>query len=145
MAKSHPAGMHICCVPFAGISLRLCSISLRSLRITFAAYLPTHIKSLRDFFQSLLNNHRDNLYIISLFILSPSCAHLLLRSFIRLHGVNHNLQFPTAISLYKIVCTIAILWFFRAFGDVSNVLIHGCLHRNMPKACPYVMIQTVPL
>ena len=35
---------------FAGISLRLCSISLRSLRITFAAYLPTHIKSLRDFF-----------------------------------------------------------------------------------------------
>ena len=34
----------------AGISLRLCYISLRSLRITFAAYLPTHIKSLRDFF-----------------------------------------------------------------------------------------------
>ena len=34
---------------FAGISLRLCSISLRSLRITFAAYLPTHIKSLRVF------------------------------------------------------------------------------------------------
>ena len=25
------------------ISLRLCSISLRSFRITFAAYLPTHI------------------------------------------------------------------------------------------------------
>ena len=58
-------GMHICYAIFAGISLRLCSISLRSLRITFAAYLPTHIKSLRDFFQSLLNNHRDNLYIIS--------------------------------------------------------------------------------
>ena len=34
---------------FAGISLRLCSISLRSFRITFAAYLPTHIKSLWDF------------------------------------------------------------------------------------------------
>ena len=34
---------------FAGISLRLCSISLCSFRITFAAYLPTHIKSLRDF------------------------------------------------------------------------------------------------
>ena len=49
------------------ISLRLCSISLRSFRITFAAYLPTHIKSLRDFFQSLLNNHRDNLYIPSFF------------------------------------------------------------------------------
>ena len=67
MAKSHPAGMHICYAIFAGISLRLCSISLRSFRITFAAYLPTHIKSLRDFFQSLLNNHRDNLYIISIF------------------------------------------------------------------------------
>ena len=46
----------------------LCSISLRSFRITFAAYLPTHIKSLRDFFQSLLNNYRNNLYIISFFI-----------------------------------------------------------------------------
>ena len=67
MVKSHPAGMQICYAIFAGISLRLCSISLRSFRITFAAYLPTHIKSLRDFFQSLLNNHRDNLYIISFF------------------------------------------------------------------------------
>ena len=47
---SHSAGMHICCATFAGISLRLCYISLRSFRITFAAYLPTHIKSLRDFF-----------------------------------------------------------------------------------------------
>ena len=61
-------GMRICYAIFAGISLRLCSISLRSFRITFAAYLPTHIKSLRDFFQSLLNYHRDNLYIISLII-----------------------------------------------------------------------------
>ena len=52
MAKSHPAGMHICYAIFAGISLRLCYISLRSFRITFAAYLPTHIKSLRDFFQT---------------------------------------------------------------------------------------------
>ena len=49
-AKSHPAGMRICYATFAGISLRLCSISLRSFRLTFAAYLPTHIKSLRDFF-----------------------------------------------------------------------------------------------
>ena len=39
-----------CYAIFAGISLRLCSISLRSFRITFAAYLPTHIKSLWDFF-----------------------------------------------------------------------------------------------
>ena len=50
VAKSHPAGMQICYAIFAGISLRLCSISLRSFRITFAAYLPTHIKSLWDFF-----------------------------------------------------------------------------------------------
>ncbi|MDD7017642.1 MAG: hypothetical protein PUI32_03840 [Bacteroidales bacterium] len=35
--------MHICYAIFAGISLRLCYISLRSFRITFAAYLPTHI------------------------------------------------------------------------------------------------------
>ena len=38
-----------CYVTFAGISLRLCSISLRSFRITFAAYLPTHIKFLTEF------------------------------------------------------------------------------------------------
>ena len=38
-----------CYATFAGISLRLCSISLRSFRITVAAYLPTHIKSLWDF------------------------------------------------------------------------------------------------
>ena len=49
MAKSHPAGMHICYGIFAGISLRLCSISLHSFRITFAAYLPTHIKFLTEF------------------------------------------------------------------------------------------------
>ena len=49
MAKSHPAGMHICYGIFAGISLRLCSISLRSFRITFTAHLPTHIKFLTEF------------------------------------------------------------------------------------------------
>ena len=49
MAKSHPAGMHICYGIFAGISLRLCSISLRSFRITEAKYLPTHIKFLTEF------------------------------------------------------------------------------------------------
>ena len=49
MAKSHHAGMHICYGIFAGISLRLCSISLSSFRITFTAYLPTHIKFLTEF------------------------------------------------------------------------------------------------
>ena len=43
MAKLHPAGMRVCYAIFAGISLRLCSILLRSLCITFAAYLSTHI------------------------------------------------------------------------------------------------------
>ena len=38
-----------CYATFAGISLRLCYISLRSFRITFAAYLPTHIKFLTEF------------------------------------------------------------------------------------------------
>ena len=38
-----------CYATFAGISLRLCSISLRSFRITFTAYLPTHIKFLTEF------------------------------------------------------------------------------------------------
>ncbi|MDD7748457.1 MAG: hypothetical protein PUJ41_02450, partial [Bacteroidales bacterium] len=52
----------------------------------------------------------------TLFILSSRGALWRLRSFIRLLGVNHNLPFPTAISLYKIVCTIAILWFFSAFA-----------------------------
>ena len=49
ITKSHPAGMHICYGIFAGISFRLCSISLRSFRITFTAYLPTHIKFLTEF------------------------------------------------------------------------------------------------
>ena len=107
--------MQICYAIFAGISLRLCSISLRSFRITFAAYLPTHIKSLRDFFQSLLNNHRDNLYIISIpFALADA-----------MHYVCHNRR-----GRHHDVGTC--LW------HVSNALIF-CLQRNMPKACPYAM------
>ena len=59
---SHSAGMHNTYISIAGISKRF---HFASLHYIFSAYLPTHIKSLRDFFQSLLNNHRDNLYIIS--------------------------------------------------------------------------------
>ena len=59
---SHSAGMHNTHISIAGISKRF---HFASLHYIFSAYLPTHIKSLRDFFQSLLNNHRDNLYIIS--------------------------------------------------------------------------------
>ena len=50
-----------CYATFAGISHRLCSISLRSLRITFAAYLPTHIKSLRDFFSIITKLSQEQL------------------------------------------------------------------------------------
>ena len=61
MAKSHPAGMRDCYAIFAGISLRLCFISLRSFSITFAAYLPTHIKFLTEFRHNtttLSKNHK---------------------------------------------------------------------------------------
>ena len=78
-------------------------------------------------------------------VLSPSCAHSLLRSFIRLHGVNHNQPFPTATSLHKIFTSFTIFIVFQCFRRrrVSKALIHCGLHRNMPKACPYVMTQFV--
>ena len=66
--KLHPAGMRICYAIFAGISLRLCSISLRSFRITFAAYLPTHIKFLTEFHRIFFGT---TLYIISYFLALP--------------------------------------------------------------------------
>ena len=69
---SHSAGMHNTDISIAGIcpnKFERAKGSKRfhfaSLHYIFSAYLPTHIKSLRDFFQSLLNIHRDNLYIIS--------------------------------------------------------------------------------
>ena len=69
---SHSAGMHNTDISIAGIcpnKFKRAKGSKRfhfaSLHYIFSAYLPTHIKSLRDFFQSLLNIHRDNLYIIS--------------------------------------------------------------------------------
>ena len=61
-------GMRICYAIFAGISLRLCSISLRSFRITFAAYLPTHIKFLTEFHRIFFGT---TLYIISYFLALP--------------------------------------------------------------------------
>ena len=72
---SHSAGMHNTDKSIAGIcpnKFERAKGSKRfhfaSLHYIFSAYLPTHIKSLRDFFQSLLNNYRNNLYIISYFI-----------------------------------------------------------------------------
>ena len=36
-------------------------------------------------------------------------------------------------------------WLVSLTNWFPNVLIHWCLHQNMPKACPYVMIQFAPL
>nr|DAW35331.1 MAG TPA: hypothetical protein [Bacteriophage sp.] len=59
-------------------------------------------------------------------MLSPSCAHSLLRSFIRLHGVNHNMPFPTATSLQKSL----LHSLFYSFSVLSL------------KACPYAMAKS---
>ena len=48
-------------------------------------------------------------------VLSPSCAHSLLRSFIRLHGVNHNQPFPTATNLHEIFTSFTIFIVFQCF------------------------------
>ena len=68
-----------------------------------------------------------------------------LNRFIRLHGVNHNQPFPTATSLHKILTSFTIFMVFQCFRRrrASKALIHRGLHRNMPKACPYVMTQFV--
>ena len=55
------------------------------------------------------------------FVQSPSCAHSLLRSFIRLHGVNHNQPFPTATSLHKILTSFAIFIVFQCFRSIASL------------------------
>ena len=52
---------------------------------------------------------------------SPSCAHSLLRSFIRLHGVNHNQPFPTATSLHKIFTSFTIFIVFQCFRSIASL------------------------
>ena len=54
-------------------------------------------------------------------VLSPSCAHSLLRSFIRLHGVNHNQPFPTATSLHKIFTSFTIFIVFQCFRSIASL------------------------
>ena len=56
-----------------------------------------------------LDHNRPSPRLTPYFVLTPSCAHSLLRSFIRLHGVNHNQPFPTATSLQKIFTSSTIL------------------------------------
>ena len=60
------------------------------------------------------------------FVQSPSCAHSLLRSFIRLHGVNHNQPFPTATS-HKIFTSFSICYCFSAFSPLwFNIFDFNC-------------------
>ena len=54
-------------------------------------------------------------------MLTPSCAHSLLRSFIRLHGVNHNQPFPTATSLHKIFTSFTIFIVFQCFRSIASL------------------------
>ena len=62
-----------------------------------------------------LDHNRPSTRLIVSLAQSPSCAHLLLRSFICLHGVNHNQPFPTATSLHKIFTTFTIFIDFHCF------------------------------
>ena len=63
MAKLHPAGMHLCyaifCRHFASVMLHIASLISHNLRCipAYTHLIPT------GFFQSSLNNHRDNFYI----------------------------------------------------------------------------------
>ena len=58
----------------------------------------------RDSINGLNHNRPSTRFTLSL-ALSPSCAHSLLRSFIRLHGVNHYQPFPTASIFHNIFST----------------------------------------
>ena len=78
----------------------------------------------------VFDHNRPSTRLIPSFVQSPSCAHSLLRSFIRLHGVNHNQPFPTATSLHKtstssftifIVFQCSRLWHVELGGDYRSV------------------------
>ena len=103
---SHSAGMHNTDISIAGIcpnKFERAKGSKRfhfaSLHYIFSAYLPTHIKSLRDFFQSLLNIHRDNLYIISKKISRSGLWGLLL-----LYGGGGNLGYSLESPISRTIC-----------------------------------------
>ena len=103
---SHSAGMHNADISIAGIcpnKFERAKGSKRfhfaSLHYIFSAYLPTHIKSLRDFFQSLLNIHRDNLYIISKKISRSGLGGLLL-----LYGGGGNLGYSLESPISRTIC-----------------------------------------
>ena len=81
-------------------------------------YLLLYALKIAHFFTTTDRLRRSPLYLG----LSPSCAHSLLRSFVRLHGVNHNTPFPTALQF--------IFQLFQCFRrrHVSNALIPCLLH-----------------
>ena len=60
-------------------------------------------------------------------VLSPSCAHSLLRSFIRLHGVNHNQPFPTATSLHKTFTSFTIFIVFQCSRYITSADNHNTI------------------
>ena len=67
-----------------------------------------------------------------LFVQSPSCAHSLLRSFIRLHGVNHNQPFPTATSLHKIFTSFTIFIVFQCIQPITSLPRKFKPNKNQP-------------
>ena len=62
-----------------------------------------------------LDHNRPSTRLTPSFVLTPSCAHSHLRSFIRLHGVNHNKPLPTATSLHTIFTSFTIFIVFQCF------------------------------
>lgn len=89
-------------------------------------YLLIYALKIAHFFTTTDRLRRSPLYLD----LSPSCAHSLLWSFMRLHGVNHNTPFPTAISLHKIFTTDTPFFSFSVLSDLpcfQSVDMYCCL------------------
>ena len=61
-------------------------------------------------------------------VLSPSCAHSLLRSYIRLHGVNHNQPFPTAEAYSRFLPHLLFPGFFSALAFGMFQCKHQCVN-----------------
>ena len=106
----------------------LASAAWRLVRIQWRASETVGRGSINSF-----DHNRPSTRLIPSFVQSPSCTHSLLRSFIRLHGVNHDQPFPTATNLQKIFTSFTILQLFSAlaFGMLSQVEIIGLLRRGI--------------
>ena len=93
----------------------------------------------RSWWHHSFDHNRPSTRLIPILVLSPSCAHSLLRSFIRLHGVNHNQPFPTATSLHEIFTSFTIFIVFQCLQHLSTEPFFGAgkdaKRRDMPSAC----------